>query len=96
MRLVFRAASFSLCLVIFGCSQDSKMLQREACGTEYPFLSLPAVRCIDCYLRSIPSLPLQAGIEEGEQKTQNTIKEIEGNGLTLDAEPAEKKEEEKA
>lgn len=38
--------------------------------------------------------PLQAGIEEGEQKTQNTIKEIEGNGLTLDAEPAEKKKEE--
>lgn len=33
----------------------------------------------------------QAGIEEGEQKTSNTIKEIESKGLTIDdAEPAEK------
>ena len=42
------------------------------------------------------STPLQAGIQEGEQKTQKTIKEIESNGLTVDAEPADKKEEEKA
>ncbi len=38
----------------------------------------------------------QAGIQEGEQKTQRTIKEIESNGLTVDAEPAEQKEQEKA
>lgn len=44
------------------------------------------------------SAQLQAGIQEGEQKTQNTIKEIESNGLTVDAEdaePAEEKKEEK-
>ena len=41
------------------------------------------------------SSTLQAGIQEGEQKTQKTIKEIESNGLTVeDAEPAEKKKEE--
>eukprot|EP00752_Nemacystus_decipiens_P006019 g5436.t1 len=46
-------------------------------------------------LKDVPK-EFQAGIQEGEQKTKNTIKEIESNGLTVDAEPAEKKEEEKA
>eukprot|EP00903_Cladosiphon_okamuranus_P017888 g16461.t1 len=46
-------------------------------------------------LKDVPK-EFQAGIQEGERKTQKTLKEIEGNGLTVDAEPAEKKEEEKA
>ncbi|CAN0412314.1 unnamed protein product [Pylaiella littoralis] len=41
-------------------------------------------------LKDVPK-EFQAGIEEGEQKTSNTIKEIESKGLTIDdAEPAEK------
>lgn len=55
------------------------------------------VRYVSVLARSLRCLHrLQAGIQEGEQKTQSTIKEIESNGLTVDAEPADKKEEEKA
>ncbi|CAM9431104.1 unnamed protein product [Ectocarpus sp. 12 AP-2014] len=46
-------------------------------------------------LKDVPK-EFQAGVQEGEAKTQKTIMEIESNGLAVDAEPATKKEEEKA
>lgn len=41
-------------------------------------------------------LVFQEGIKEGEKKAANTMKQIESNGLTLDAEPAAEEEKEKA